>query len=246
MQIVLMEEFKEGQPLYFAPVSAKHYEKYPGVVHGYLPCSPSQKCPILIEEQMMHVSEYQTLAARTECDQAAASRRRLYHDQEGDNKLLATRLSHAVLGLTGEVGELATAIEHWLHYGQPLDVVNIQEEAGDCMWYLALACNALGISMQDVMEKNIAKLKQRFPDKYSDQLAAEEGRNRQAERQVLEDNYPGHYGEEFRQHKEEQARPLTDSYDRYCKKGCGQPVHKSNELQICPDCAAAMRAVGIL
>lgn len=242
-----MEGFRESAPMYFAPVGAKHWEKYPGVVHGYLPCSPNQECPISIEEKSMTPDQYQALAARTECDQAAASRRRLYHDQEGDNKLLATRLSHAVLGLTGEVGELATAIEHWLHYGQSLDVINISEEIGDCAWYLALACNALGISLDEVLVKNITKLKARFPEKYTNQLAAEEGRNRQLERKVLEAKYPGNYGEEFRQQQEhpqsQEAIPLTDSYDRYCLRGCGKPVHKTSELGICPDCAAAMRSI---
>ena len=186
----------------------------------------------------MHPSQYQALAARTECDQAAASQRRFQYDKA--QGLLATRLTHVALGVAGEAGELAYAVEKWLQYGKPLDAVNVQEEIGDVIWYLALACNALGISLEETMEKNIAKLKIRYPEKYTNQLAAEEGRDRGRERQVLEDNYPGHYGEEFRQPQAEQTLPLTDSYDRYCIKGCGQPVHKTNELGVCPNCISSL------
>ena len=35
-------------------------------------------------------------------------------------------------------------------------------------------------------------------------------------------------------------KPLDDKYDRRCK--CGQPIHKSNTLGLCPDCAADVRA----
>lgn len=138
----------------------------------------------------MNPSDYQRLASRTECDQEAAARKRHLQDSEGDPKLLATRLSHAVLGLTGEVGELAGAIERWLHYGKELDRVNIAEEVGDSLWYLALACNALGISMEDVMSTNIAKLRKRYPEKYTNECAAEENRDRAAEREVLEGREP--------------------------------------------------------
>ena len=39
--------------------------------------------------------------------------------------------------------------------------------------------------MEDVMERNIAKLKKRYAEKYTDQEAAEENRDRAAERKIL-------------------------------------------------------------
>jgi len=132
----------------------------------------------------MTPSEYQALASRTECDQLAASKRHYQYDRA--QNLLATRLNHSAIGLAGEVGELCGAVERWLQYGKELDRTNIIEEAGDALWYLALACNALGVSLEEVMEKNIAKLKLRYPEKYTDFNAAEENRNRTAEREVLE------------------------------------------------------------
>jgi NTP pyrophosphatase (non-canonical NTP hydrolase) len=91
------------------------------------------------------------------------------------------------MGMMGEVGELAGAIENWIQYNRGLDLVNIKEELGDLMWYIALMCNASGISLEEVMEKNIAKLRLRYPDKYSDHNAAEENRDRAAERNALDD-----------------------------------------------------------
>ena len=132
----------------------------------------------------MQPSRYQQLAARTECDQEAAQQR--VGDPEGKPPQMMVRLLHACLGLTGEVGEMAATTEHWVYYGHPLDKTNLKEEIGDCLWYLALACNALGWDMGQVMAANIAKLQERYPDKYTDDQALEINRDRVAERSVVE------------------------------------------------------------
>jgi NTP pyrophosphatase (non-canonical NTP hydrolase) len=129
--------------------------------------------------------EYQKLAERTECDQLAA-RNRYAPDMDGEN-LIAIRVNHALLGISSELGELATTVERWLHYGQGLDCPNVKEELGDILWYVALACNAMGFDLGVIMEANIAKLKARYPDRYDDQRALECNRDRSAERQAMED-----------------------------------------------------------
>ena len=128
----------------------------------------------------MNANGYQVLAGLTECNQFEAKRR-------FSDSLMAVRLNHSVLGLAGEVGELAYAIEKWIQYGQPLDETNVKEELGDILWYLALACNALGVPMEEVMAANIAKLKKRFPERYTNQRAEEANRDREAEREAIED-----------------------------------------------------------
>jgi NTP pyrophosphatase (non-canonical NTP hydrolase) len=134
-------------------------------------------------------STYQRLAARTECDQVRARGRlcgMVVSPPYGD--LLAVRLNHAVIGLMGEVGELASAIEKAVYYGRGMDYVkgpNLVEELGDVLWYVALACNAAGLSLGAVMEANLAKLRERYPDKYEDERAAEEGRDRAREERAL-------------------------------------------------------------
>jgi len=94
-------------------------------------------------------------------------------------------LLHATVGIAGESGELSTAIEKWLFYGQTLNRDNLKEELGDLLWYIAEACNAADFCLEDVMDGNIAKLKKRYPDKYSDEEALEENRDRKAEMEAL-------------------------------------------------------------
>lgn len=53
----------------------------------------------------------------------------------------ALQRNHAVLGMLGELGELADAWKkHWI-YSQPLDLGNILEELGDFAFYLQLYYN---------------------------------------------------------------------------------------------------------
>lgn len=136
-------------------------------------------------------AEYQRLASRTELDQKAAAQRMWGYTADEFNTvprdLTAIRLNHAVVGLTGEAGELAAALEKFVYYGQPLDLVNCKDELGDALWYIALACNALGLDLSEVMAANIRKLKVRYPEKYETDLAMEVGRNRRAERTALEE-----------------------------------------------------------
>lgn len=123
----------------------------------------------------MTPNDYQALAERTQCPQPPAIDRLAASQQ--------TPLLHAVIGISGEAGELAGAVEGWLWYGKGLDVENVKEELGDLLWYVAEACNALGLSMESVMEANIRKLRTRYPDRYTDSAAA--NRNLQAEKDAL-------------------------------------------------------------
>lgn len=90
---------------------------------------------------------------------------------------------HAVLGLGTEVGELQDALKRWLIYGKPIDKVNVVEELGDLFWYAALLARELGVSFEDVMARNIAKLKKRYPDGFTEHDAL--NRDLTAERDAL-------------------------------------------------------------
>lgn len=128
----------------------------------------------------MNPNEYQKLAMRTECNpEDAALRIHL-----GTPK--SVRLEHAVVGLFSEFSEIADAVKKYIHYNRQIDVTRMVEELGDCLWYIALACDSMGLDLQDVMATNIAKLQQRYPDKYTD--AKEKGRDRKAEQKALEAN----------------------------------------------------------
>lgn len=75
---------------------------------------------------------------------------------------LNRRILHGILGCTDEVGELAKHAKAVLFYGKPLDPVNIKEELGDLLWYVAITIDAIGSSFEEVMTLNIAKLKRRY------------------------------------------------------------------------------------
>ena len=127
----------------------------------------------------MTPNEYQALAARTRCPQTVALARLrsgVYPPIGGGAMLL-----HGVIGLTGEVGELASAIEKYAWYGQAFDRCNTIEEVGDCLWYLSEILDALDIPLEQVMSMNIAKLKKRFPEKFTEEKAREENRDRENE-----------------------------------------------------------------
>lgn len=125
------------------------------------------------------VEQYQVLASRTESLKESIPP-------------LAIRLLHGTTGIQTESGELADGVKRHVFYGKPLDVVNVKEEIGDLMWYVALLCNALELNLGEVMGLNIAKLQKRYPDKYTDELAAEENRDREGERKILEGENKGY------------------------------------------------------
>jgi NTP pyrophosphatase (non-canonical NTP hydrolase) len=81
-------------------------------------------------------------------------------------------LLHSALGLAGEAGEFVDCVKKHTVYGKPLDKANAIEELGDLLWFVALGCKSLGVSMQMIAEQNIGKLRVRYPDQYSDELAA--------------------------------------------------------------------------
>lgn len=108
--------------------------------------------------------------------------------QEQDDKLhpglMDPNLLHGVLGIASEVGELAEQLVNKALKREEVDLVNISEEIGDVLWYCAMILRTCGKSFEDVAEQNIAKLKARYPEKFT-QIEAE-NRDLENERKVLE------------------------------------------------------------
>jgi len=86
---------------------------------------------------------------------------RSFHDIDPD-------ILHAALGVASEAGEFADPVKKAIFYGKPVDLVNMDEEVGDILWYLALYCNTRGIIMGELMDRNIAKLRKRYPEKFTE------------------------------------------------------------------------------
>lgn len=98
--------------------------------------------------------------------------------------LLFNRLFHAWIGLLTETGEIAELLICAVQGAQSTyDLQNAAEEAGDAYWYLAEMLNALDLKGSVVLGANIAKLQERFPNKFkaSDAL----NRNIEAEKKHL-------------------------------------------------------------
>ena len=94
------------------------------------------------------------------------------------------RLIHAQMGMQTEVAEFADALKKSLFYGKQLDIVNLKEELGDLMWYMAIAMDELDTNFTKEGDRVINKLKTRYPDKFTVDKA--ENRNLELERAILE------------------------------------------------------------
>lgn len=99
---------------------------------------------------------YQRLAARTLIDAPDAE----YTPAE-------IMLIWNALGLAGEAGEVADTIKKAVFHRHGVNRDELIKELGDVLWYVAALCSKLDVSMSDVMDRNIAKLRQRYPDGYT-------------------------------------------------------------------------------
>ena len=68
------------------------------------------------------------------------------------------------MGLAGEAGEAVDLLKKHVYHGHPLDPLVVEKELGDVLWYVAALCVELDLSLSEVMEANVAKLRARYPD----------------------------------------------------------------------------------
>lgn len=99
----------------------------------------------------MNVNEYQKLAMKT-------------LNPTLDKKEV---LINGVMGLCGEAGEAIDIVKKHLAQGHELDREHLIKELGDIAWYLAETAAALDVDLETVLELNIAKLKERYPEGFS-------------------------------------------------------------------------------
>jgi NTP pyrophosphatase (non-canonical NTP hydrolase) len=98
-------------------------------------------------------------------------------------------LLHAGMGLCTESGEFMDMLKKHIFYGKELDRVNLVEELGDDLWYVALAIKGLKnkiqqLSLDSILLNNIEKLTERYPNKFTEDAAL--NRDLDAEREILE------------------------------------------------------------
>lgn len=96
----------------------------------------------------MEVKEYQQAALRT-----------LNPELDYDETLI-----DGVMGLCGEAGECIDIVKKYRCQGHQLDEEHLAKELGDVAWYLAVTANAIGYDLEDILQMNINKLNERYPD----------------------------------------------------------------------------------
>jgi len=99
----------------------------------------------------MKLNEYQQLALRTDDDTIS----------------IASRLLNGLMGLNGEAGEAIDIMKKSLFQGHELDIDKLEKELGDVLWYLAISANALDCTLEHIAQRNIDKLKARYPEGFS-------------------------------------------------------------------------------
>jgi NTP pyrophosphatase (non-canonical NTP hydrolase) len=100
----------------------------------------------------MTLAEYQRLSGRT-----------INASLSADQRLL-----DASAGLAEEAGEVLGLVRKHLFMHHELDTARLTIELGDALWCLTAVAGALGLSLEDVAAANLAKLRRRYPEGYSD------------------------------------------------------------------------------
>ena len=111
----------------------------------------------------MEINEYQKLAMVT-------------LNRELDKKEM---LTNAVMGLCGESGEACDIVKKHLFHGHELDRDALIKELGDVAWYLSEGAEALGIYLDEILGRNIEKLKKRYPEGFSSEKSINRTYNNQ-------------------------------------------------------------------
>lgn len=91
------------------------------------------------------------------------------YQQESAKTRLQVKTSHPVvypvLGLLNEAGELAGKVKKILRdKGGKIDVREVERlkgELGDVLWYFTQVCSELGLTLEEVAESNLVKLRDR-------------------------------------------------------------------------------------
>ncbi len=92
----------------------------------------------------------------------------------------------ALIGLQGELGEIADPLKKHLWHGHEVDLAHLQDEIGDVMWYLATLCTALDIALAETLIHNVEKLFRRYPMGFSSKRSLNRTKWDNAESQTSE------------------------------------------------------------
>lgn len=111
----------------------------------------------------MDVKKYQELANKTAMYpslERMVERQKKY--ESGDN---VKNIYYPALGLAGEAGEVAGKVSKIMRDKMGVlseeDILDLKKELGDCLWFIAEMATVLDLNLEEILEINIAKLKDR-------------------------------------------------------------------------------------
>ena len=99
----------------------------------------------------MELNEYQALAQRT-------SRKDISPDDH---------LMNAMLGLAGETGECCDLVKKCFFQDGRDIRADLMDELSDVLWYIAEGVSAMGLTLEEVAQHNVDKLRRRYPEGFS-------------------------------------------------------------------------------
>lgn len=78
-------------------------------------------------------------------------------------------LQNGVMGLCGETGECVDLVKKHLFQGHELDKEHLAKELGDVAWYLAVTAEAIGYDLNTILQMNVKKLRNRYPNGFDEE-----------------------------------------------------------------------------
>lgn len=77
------------------------------------------------------------------------------------------QFQNAVLGVIGELGEVADIRKKADYHGHEYDPDKMREELGDLLHYVCALVSLHGFSLDDVAQTNVRKLRARYPNGFT-------------------------------------------------------------------------------
>ena len=76
----------------------------------------------------------------------------------------AEKLKDGLYGINGEAGECIDLLKKHEFQGHELDPMELLDELGDVLWYVAQVATGLGVALEEVARHNLNKSYERYPD----------------------------------------------------------------------------------
>lgn len=85
------------------------------------------------------------------------------------NAMHGDLLQNGVMGLCGEAGECVDLVKKHLFQGHELNKEHLAKELGDVDWYLAVTAEAIGYDLNVILQMNVKKLRDRYPNGFDEE-----------------------------------------------------------------------------